>query len=119
MPAAKIDIEIEQGSKWDPIYTWNDDNGNPVDLTGWSGKLELREEKDKSSSLIFRCQTADGTMTINESGGQVQPLISATETDQFDFEWAWYDIELTPPSGDSNTKRLAQGKARLDKSVTD
>lgn len=119
MPAANIDIEIEQGSKFDPTFTWKDDNGNPVDITGWEGKMEIREKKNKNSPLIHRSQTSDGSMTIVGDAGQIKPIINAVETDGFDFDWAWYDIELTPPSGSSGTKRLSQGKVRLDKSVTD
>lgn len=119
MPAAEIPITIEQGSVYNPVYNWKDDDGNPIDITGWTGKMQIRESKDKNSTLVFTCSTTNGNFTINGASGEFRPKILASETEDFDFGWAYYDIELTPPSGSANTKRVAQGPVELDKQVTD
>lgn len=119
MGAAKQDIVIEQGSKYDPIFQWVDEDDQPINIDGWTGKMQIRDGKSKTSTLIHEASTANGKMTINGIKGEVRPIITATESDTFSFNWAWYDIEITPPTGAADTERLAQGKVRLDKSVTD
>lgn len=119
MPAYEQDIEIEQGSVYNPIFTWKDADGVPIDLTGWTGKMDIRVSKDRTSTLIFSCSTASGNLALGGAAGTIRPKITATETGQFSFNWAYYDIELIPPSGVAGTKRIAKGKVVLDKQVTD
>lgn len=118
MSAKRIDITIWQGSKWYPIFTWTDDEGDPVDITGWSGKMDIRHSEDSESDQIFTCRTADGNLDIQGELGIFRPKITATESSQFDFEWAYYDIILTPPSGAADNKIVVEGKIELNKKVT-
>lgn len=120
MAAANIDIEIEQGSKFDATFTWYTDKTKttPKDITGWTGKMQIRAEKDINSTLIHEVSSAAGNLIITGSLGTIKPVITATETNGFTFEWAWYSIELTPPSGAADTKRIVDGKVRFDKSTT-
>lgn len=36
MPALQFNMLIEQGATWDVHITWQDPDGNPIDLTGYS-----------------------------------------------------------------------------------
>lgn len=119
MPAKRIDIVIEQGAQFSPTYTWTDDNDDPVDLTGYSARMEIRKNKNKRSRKIIRLTDSDGSIVINGSQGEVMPIINASKTDEMSFTWAWYDLELIPPNNSEAVKRLAKGRVELDKSVTD
>lgn len=118
MPAKVIDITIEQGAQFSPTFTWTDDNGDPVDLTGYTAKMEIRKEKDKTSAKIITLTDSGGGIDINGTEGEVTPIIDASETAELGFLWAWYDLQLTPPDNSEAVKRLVQGRVEFDKSVT-
>ena len=37
-------IRIEQGATWRLEVGWEDESGSPIDLTGWSARMQVREE---------------------------------------------------------------------------
>lgn len=115
MAAAVLDITIEQGSRFQDYFLWKDSDGNPVDVSSYTAKMQIREDKDKDSTLIHT--VSNSNITLN-SDGTIHPSISATDTGNFTFDWAWYDLIVIPPSGDDDAVRLVQGRVELDKQVT-
>ena len=117
MVAARYDITIEQGSKFESTIIYKDSNGNIVDLTGYTAEMQIRETVASATTLIT-LSTSNGRITITGASGQIDLSINATDTDDLDFERGVYDLEITPASGADNTIRILQGKVALSKEVT-
>jgi len=127
MAAGKYSFVIEQGSTLNFEVQYKDSNNTPIDLTGYSGKMQIRSDyADNSPSTYITLSSslaADGT-GLNFSGssgttplssGSIAIVISAVSTSLFTFNEAKYDLELT--SGNVVT-RILEGNVKLSKEVT-
>jgi len=126
MAAGKYTFFIEQGATTDFELVWKDNNGNPVDLSSYSARMQIRT--DYGGSLICSLSSsldADGT-GLNLSGsngttplasGSIGIFISAASSSAFTFGEAKYDLELEHTST-SYVTRLIEGKVKLSKEVT-
>jgi hypothetical protein len=126
MAAGRYSFVIEQGATTNFQIDWTDSNGNPVDLTGYQAKMQVRPviESDVvylslSSSLSDSCGTG-----INLSGsngitplqsGSVGIYVSAYSSSILDFGEAFYDLEMIKGC---EVTRLLEGKVKLSKNVT-
>lgn len=125
MAAGKYSFSIEQGATTSFQVVYKDANSDPVDLTGYQARMQIRETI-ASSTVICRLSSsldADGT-GLNLSGsagnlplssGSIGVYISAASSSGFTFDTAVYDLELV--TGGTVT-RLLQGTIKLDKEVT-
>lgn len=125
MPAGKYNIIIEQGATYDVEIQYKDSNNSPIDLTGYTGRMQLRPSIGSTSSYICLSSTLqpDGT-GLNFSGssginpptsGSIGIYISAATSSLFTFNTAVYDLEIQ--SG-SVVTRVLQGNVQLSKEVT-
>ena len=116
MSAGIYNLSIEQGATFDLEIRYKDANGDPVDLTGYDARLQIREfiysqnfvlGLDSSESLnnIYTGGSA-GTIDIN-----IQPEI----TKDFVPGNYVYDLEIYTSS---NVYRLIQGKFTVTSEVT-
>lgn len=125
MAAGKYNLLIEQGATYQVEIQYKDSNGVPVDLTKYSGKLQIRPAI--GSPIAYICLSSslqpDGT-GLNFSGsygttpptsGSIGIYISALSSSLLTFDTGVYDLEIT--SG-SFTTRLLQGNVQLSKEVT-
>ena len=125
MAAGKYSFSIEQGATTSFQVVYKDANSNPVDLSGYQARMQIRETI-ASSTVICRLSSsldADGTGlnlsgsvgTLPLSSGSIGVYISAASSSGFTFDTAVYDLELV--TGGTVT-RLLQGTIKLDKEVT-
>ena len=128
MAAGKYSFAIEQGSTVDFEIAYKDSNSNPIDLTGYQARMQIKDAAGGSTTYITLSSSleADGT-GLNLSGSEgINPLtsgtigvfISANSSSAFDFNKAVYDIELISGSTYPVVTRLLQGTVTLDKEVT-
>ena len=125
MPAGKYSFVIEQGATKQFEIRYADSSGNPIDLTPYSGKLQIRDAPGSpnlyatlSSSLL-----PDGTGlnfngmsgTTPKTSGSIGFYISAVTSSMFTFTEAVYDLDLT--SG-SYVTRILEGKIKVSQEVT-
>jgi len=75
----------------------SDDVFSPVDLTGFSAKMQVR--KDVGSSLIIELSTANNRITFDSLNGKIILKISASDTSALVPGSYKYDLELTTPEG--------------------
>lgn len=125
MPAGKYSFTIEQGSTLDFEIQYKDSGSNPIDLTNYSGRMQIRPTTDSSTVIITLSSSldADGTgLNFSGSNGTTPPesgsigvFISATSSSLFNFNTAVYDLEIT--SG-SRVNRILEGQVKLSKEVT-
>lgn len=125
MGAGRYSFTIEQGSTLDFELQYKDANSNPVDLTNYSGRMQIRSTVDSSTVLLTLSSSlqADGTgLNFSGSNGATPPtsgsiglFISAASSSALSFNQAYYDLEIV--SG-SYVTRILEGQVKLSKEVT-
>jgi hypothetical protein len=112
MSAGTYDFTIEQGATFQRTFTWKDNNGNPINLTGYSAKMEL---KDSHGNLLLTLLSGTD-VTLGGSAGTIAVEIAAATTAALTFDTANYDLRLTDASG--TVTRLLSGIVTLSDGVT-
>jgi len=127
MAAGKYSFVIEQGTTTNFEIQYKDSSNNPVDLTGYSGKMMIRSnyanQNPTTYATLSSSLAADGTgLNFSGSNGDIPPTsgsigiyISAASSSNFTFNTARYDLEIT--SG-SVVTRILEGQVSLSQEVT-
>ena len=128
MAAGKYNFTIEQGTTLDFEIQYSDSNSNPIDLTGYTSRMQIKNAKGGNTTYITLTSTlaADGT-GLNMSGssgtkpltsGSIGIYISAYSSSLLDFSKAFYDLEISSGSTYPIVTRLIEGTVELSKEVT-
>lgn len=115
MAAAQYDILIEQGATYQMNLIWKDSAGAPINLTGYSARMQLRQTYKSTTPLVSLTNTT-GDIVLGGALGTIDVTISATKTAAIGVRSAVYDLELVNPSG--FVTRLVQGDAEISPEVT-
>lgn len=126
MPAGKYNFLIEQGATFQIELQYKDSNNTPIDLTGYSGRLQIRQSVPSTTVLLCLSSSLqpDGTGinfsgsngTTSPSSGSIGIYISAVSSSLLTFDQAVYDLEIESSSG--FVTRLIEGNVQLSKEVT-
>ena len=115
--AAQAYIEAGQGETFDRTVTWevgpDRDNRTPVDITGYSARLQVRR-KHTSADTVFSLTDTDG-LTLGDAAGTVQIQLSATDTADVSGKYV-FDLELESPGG--VVTRIVEGVIEFTPEVT-
>lgn len=114
MPAGNYDFYIEKGTTFKPTIIYRDSDGVKVNLTGYTGRMQIRKNANAPVALAD-LTTENGGLTLT-SQGEVLPLLSDLGTSALPGVSGVYDIELVEPSG--AVIRLLQGVIEFSKEVT-
>lgn len=90
----QYDQVIYKGRDFKLIAWFKDAAGDAVDLTGWSGKAQAREEMDPDSELIFEYTV----VVADAAAGKVTVEVADSLTQVSQSTGAW-DLMMTDPSG--------------------
>lgn len=125
MAAGKYSFTIEQGATFQLELQYKDANNDPINLSEYSGRMQIRSSVSDSTVLLqlSSSRAEDGTgLNFSGSNGSTPPAsgsigvyISAVSSSALTFSEAVYDLEIY--SG-SFVARLLEGKVRLSKEVT-
>jgi hypothetical protein len=127
MAAAKYPFTIEQGVTTILEFQYKDADENPIDLTGYSGRMQIKSDYADNAPTTYATFSSslnpDNTgLSFSGSNGTTPPTsgsiglyISAATSSAFTFESAKYDLEIY--SG-SLVTRLVEGTIKLSKEVT-
>ena len=128
MAAGKYSFIIEQGSTLDIELQYKDANGNSINLTGYTGRMQLRPSVSSDTVYLTLSSSLkpDGTgLNFSGSNGSTPPtsgsigvFISAYTSSLLTFDTAVYDLEIYSGSSYPYTIRLLEGIAKLSKEVT-
>ena len=125
MAAGRYSFAIEQGATTKFEIQYTDGKSTPIDLTGFTARMHIRETYDSASIILAMSSVleSDGTglnlngLASNQplSEGKIGVYISADKTAAFSFDQAVYDLELVKGS---EVTRLIQGTIKLSREVT-
>lgn len=111
----RYEILINQGADFVLTLTWNGSNGTPMNLTGYTARMMIKNSPEDVAPLI-ELTTENGRITLGGALGTIALEISAYDTADLTFTNALYDLELISPTG--FVTRLLQGPAVLSPEIT-
>lgn len=130
MSAGRYSFTIEQGTTFQLNLQYKDSNGDPVDLTGYYGRMQIRPSVTSNTVYLTLSSSlnSDGT-GLNFSGsnsnqppssGSIGIYIASCTSSLLNFDGqAYYDLEIYSGSGACPyTVRLIEGQVNLSKEVT-
>lgn len=118
MPAAKYDIIIEEGAKFELDITWEDEDGNAVDLTGLSARMRFKRSKSDTTTLA-EWNSDSGDITLGGAAGTIAVAIGADVTadlDWYDFK-PYYNLEIYDAGDSTNVTRILEGRVEYSKDI--
>jgi len=132
MGAGRYSFTIEQGTTTNFEIQYKDSSNNPVDLTGYSGRMQIASDYASNASrtvylTLSSSLRADGTgLNFSGSNGNTPPAsgsigiyIAACTSSLLTFTTAKYDLEIYSGSGACPlTVRLLEGQISLSNQVT-
>jgi hypothetical protein len=122
MAAGKYSFIIEQGSTVNFSIVYNDANGNPVDLSQFGSKMQIRQTYSSPPLLTLSSSlNADGTglNMSNAVSGAIGIYIASCTSSMLTFNEALYDLDIISGSGNCPTvTRILEGKVKLSPEVT-
>ncbi len=114
MSSGAYNIKIDQGAKYFVRFTWTDNLGVPIDVTGWTGQIMFRNKKEDAAPIYD--SSINGDVIVGDNDGLVDFELDTADTAAFTFDNALYDLELTDLAGE--VTRLLEGRVYLNKEVT-
>jgi hypothetical protein len=107
--AIKANLQIDQGADFSTEIDVLDDNGDVVNLTGYSGAAQMRKHYTSSTSTNF-------TVVVNALAGTVTLSMNAVTSANVTPGRYVYDCELT--SSSNVVSRLVEGIVTVTPQVT-
>ena len=107
--AFKANITIDQGTDFSTSIDVTDENGDIVDLAGYTGAAQLRKHYTSSTATDF-------TVAITPGSGLVTLSMNAATTNAISAGRYVYDCELTDDNG--TVSRLIEGVITVTPGVT-
>ena len=131
MAAGKYSFVIEQGTTVNFEIQYKDSNGNPINLTNYSGRMQIASDYSSSMSrtvyvTLSSSLNPDGTgLNFSGSSGTNSPTsgtigiyIASSTSSLFSFSTAKYDLEIYSGSLYPYTTRLLEGQVSISNQVT-
>jgi hypothetical protein len=113
MAAGVYDITIEQGATFTMSLTWKDSTGSPVNITGYTARMQVRTNYEAEDTLVSLVSPTN--ITLGGALGTIAVTIAATATQSLQLDEAVYDLELV---NGATVTRLIQGRAIISREVT-
>jgi outer membrane receptor protein involved in Fe transport len=113
--AAQKNWEVDQNATFTFSIEYKDSSNNPIDLTGSTAKMQVRDTKG-GSKLAFTLTSPSGGITIDGPNGKITIRMTPTQTNKLFYPKSSYDLMIT----DSNLvkTKLIEGFLTLSRSVT-
>jgi len=112
--AGEYDIDIEQGSGFSLPLVYEAPEGSPVDFTGSTARMHVREKYSSPTTLI-ELTTANGRIQLGDDGS-IDLSLTAAVTAALKFTQAVYDLEIVPPVGEPY--KVIRGNVYLKREAT-
>ena len=114
MTAGIYNATIDQGATWSVTVTYTDSTGAPINLTGYTAAMQVRQQYS-STDADLTLTSPSGGIVITGATGVIVITMTATQTASLEEGFYVYDVELT--SG-SFKDRMMQGQLTVAPEVT-
>jgi hypothetical protein len=109
-----FDLTINQGETFNLTVTWTDSAGSPINLTGYTARLQVRETYSSTATVVSL--TSGAGITLGGAAGTIAIVIAASTTAALTAPFSGvYDLELV---NSSVVTRLLQGVAVVTPEVS-
>jgi hypothetical protein len=106
--ATKVNLVIDQGTTFSTSITFNDENGNTINFSTYSGTAQMRKHFTSSNATSFAVSlTSNGVVTLALTANQTGNLVAGRYV---------YDLEVTDSS--NQISRLIEGIVTVTPNVT-
>lgn len=113
MLAGELNLTIEQGATFLLTLFDQDDTGAPVNLSGYTARMQLRTTK-AASTAVLELTTENGRISIDGAAGQINLSIAAADTNSLTGS-GFYDLELV---NGAIVERFIEGQYTVSEQVT-
>lgn len=111
--AGIYNITMDQGAQWTLTVVYDDNNGNPIDLTGYTSRMQVRPKF--SADAVLTLSSPSSGIVITGATGTLDLTATTAQTGDIPGGFYVYDLEIT--SGGVVT-RLMQGNVTVRDQVT-
>ena len=113
--AVQKNFEVDQNTTFTFIVEYKDNNDTPIDLTGATAKLQVRDTKG-GTKLAFTLTSPSGGITVDGPNGKLTCKMTPTQTNKLFYPKSSYDLMVTDTN--LNKIKLVEGFLTLSRSVT-
>ena len=113
--AGQKNFEVDQNATFSFVVEYKDNNGNAIDLTGASAKMQVRDVKG-GTKLAVTLTSPSGGIVINGPLGKLTVTLTPTQTNKLFYPKSVYDIMVVDTN--VNKIKLLEGFMTLNRSVT-
>jgi hypothetical protein len=106
---------LEQGATFNLVVTWRNPDQTPINLLGYSAKMQVRPSKG-STDVIATFSTDDDTIVLGGNLGTIMFDVAPEATAQLPAGVYVYDLEMRSSGG--QVTRLLEGAFTIDAEVT-
>lgn len=107
--ATKANITVDQGSDYSTTITLTDDDGDAINLSGYTAEAQIRKHYTSTNAVSFSTSMA-------ESNGQIILSLTSTQTNNMTSGRYVYDVEITDSS--NTISRVIEGILTITPGVT-
>lgn len=115
METGTYNFTINKGATFSRVVTWKEADGDPIDLTGYTARMQVREYASAADPVID-LTTTNGGIALGGTAGTITLSISSTDTSNVGVDGGVYDLELVSAGG--VVTRLLQGFIEFSDEVT-
>jgi len=114
----ELNITIQQGATFSLPLTWVDPDGDPIDLTGYDLRMQVRRNVAdlEPGDPLVDLTIGEGITVTSAVGGAFTLRIAPTTTAILPIGPWVYDVEAESSGGD--VTRLLEGRATVSGEVT-
>lgn len=112
--AGTYNIIADQGATFGRTITWNDADGDPVNLSGYTARMQVRSIVS-SNTVALELTTENGRITLGGALGTITLTVPASAMDDIAGGNYAYDLELV---NGSDVTRLLMGSFTVRAEVT-
>ena len=109
-------ITVEQGSTYKLALYWKNNANNPIDMTNYTAKMQIRASTGASVVLLELSSSDTDQIQIYERQGAINLTIGYQQTANLPPSVAVYDLEVKSPEG--VVTKLIKGRCRIEGEVT-
>jgi hypothetical protein len=113
--AGQKNFEVDQNATFTFVLDYKDNDGNAIDLTGASAKMQVRDAKG-GTKLAVTLTSPSGGIVIDQPNGKLTIKMTPTQTNKLFYPKSSYDVMVVDSNG--NKIKLLEGFMTLNRSVT-